>query len=143
MDGINKVILLGNIGADPELKTTASGQSLLKLTLATNEHWKDKDNNDRERVEWHRVTVWGKQAEGLAKFLKKGWKVFVEGRIEHSSYERDGQKHYGTDVIANKLLALGAPRTADADGIPYAPPKPNGGFSSPSRGKHAQDEIPF
>lgn len=144
MDGLNKVQLIGNLGADPELKMTPNGQPVMKLNLATNESWKDKDGNIKDRTEWHRVTVWGARAEGLAKFLRKGWKLYVEGRIEHDSYEKDGQKRYTTEVIANKVLALGPPRSTAEDGVPYVSPRSttNGAFSAPPV-LAKQDEIPF
>jgi len=142
MNGINKVHLLGNLGADPELKMLPGGNALLKLSVATNESYKDKNGVEHERVEWHRVSVFGKQAEGLARFVRKGWKVFVEGRIEHSTYEKEGQKHYGTDIVAQRVHALGAPMPrpagameADASLPPPLPPRSNGGFTTV--------EIPF
>lgn len=144
MDGLNKVQLIGNLGADPELKMTANGQAVMKLSLATTESWKDKDGNLKDRTEWHRVTVWGARAEGLAKFVRKGWRIYVEGRIEHDSYEKDGQKRYTTDVIANKVLVFGPPRSTADDGVPYVAPRStsNGAFSAPPS-RAQQDEIPF
>ena len=96
MDGINKVMILGNLGADPELKMLPGGNAVLKLRVATNESWQDKEKNRQERVEWHRVTLFGRRAEGLAKFARKGMKVFVDGRNQTSTYEKDGQKRSTT-----------------------------------------------
>lgn len=148
MNGINKVNLLGNLGADPELKMLPGGNALLKLSLATNESYKDKNGVEHERVEWHRVSVFGKQAEGLARFVRKGWKVFVEGRIEYSTYEKEGQKHYGTDIVALRVHALAPPthRAAAEAGAgaslpPPLPPRANGGFATP--GAVSATEIPF
>lgn len=144
MNGLNRVTLIGHLGADPELKMTPSGVAVMHLNLATNEVWKDKENALREKTEWHRVTVFGKRAEGLATFLKKGWKVFAEARLEHSSYDKDGQKHYRTDVVANNVIALGPPRSTEGDGVPFVPSRnaTNGANGGPLR-LPKQDEIPF
>lgn len=144
MDGINRVFIMGNLGADPELKISAQGRAVMKLNIATSESWVDKESNIRsDKTEWHRITVFGKQAEGLAKFVRKGWKVFVEGRIEHSTYEKEGQKHYATDIIGLKVHALGAPRGADAgaaaDPFSVRPPS-NGAYDARPP---ALAEIPF
>ena len=112
MDGINKVMIHGNLGADPELRMLPGGIAMLKLRVATNERWVDKDNVKQERVEWHRVTLFGRGAEGLAKFARKGTAVFVEGKLQTSSYEKDGQKHYSTEIIADRVTATGSPRSA-------------------------------
>jgi single-strand DNA-binding protein len=103
-EGLNRVMLLGNLGADPELRVTPGGQAVLKLRLATNESYLDKNQVRQERVEWHRVTVWGRRAEGLAKFLRKGFKLFVEGRLQTSSYEKNGEKRYSTDIVAINII---------------------------------------
>jgi single-strand DNA-binding protein len=106
-EGLNKVMLLGNLGADPELKMTQGGQALLKLRLATTETYLDKNNARQERTEWHSVTMWGKRGEALSRFLQKGERIFVEGRISTSSYEKDGEKRYRTEIIANNIILGG------------------------------------
>ena len=106
-EGLNKVMLLGNLGADPELKVTPSGQAILKLRLATTESYLDKSNTRQERTEWHSVTVWGKRGEALAKILAKGSSIFVEGGIRTSSYEKDGEKRYRTEIVANNIILAG------------------------------------
>jgi single-strand DNA-binding protein len=106
-EGLNRVLLLGNLGADPELRVTPGGQAVLKLRLATNESYVDKNNVRQERTEWHRVTVWGRRAEGLGKILQKGDSLFVEGRLQTSSYEKNGEKRYSTDIIANNIILAG------------------------------------
>jgi single-strand DNA-binding protein len=103
-EGMNRVMLIGNLGADPELKVTPGGQAVLKLRLATNESWLDKNNVRQERVEWHRVTVWGRRGEALAKFLRKGDKLFIEGRIQTSSYDKNGEKRYSTEIVATNVI---------------------------------------
>jgi single-strand DNA-binding protein len=107
-EGLNRVMLLGNLGADPELRYTQGGQAVLHLRLATTESYLDKDKVRKERTDWHSVVIWGKRGEGLAKILSKGSSIFVEGRIQTSSYDdRDGNKRYKTEIIANNVLLTG------------------------------------
>lgn len=149
MDGINKVTILGNLGADPELRVLPGGNAVLKMRVATNESWLDKDKNKQERTEWHRVTVFGRRAEGLAKFARKGMKVFVEGRNQTSTYDKDGQKHYSTEVIAEQVLAFGAGRGAspDASGASadasFAPHSASNGAFSRGAPAATLSDIPF
>ena len=155
MDGINKVMILGNLGADPELKMLPGGIAVLKLRVATNESWLDKEKNRQERTEWHRVTIFGKRAEAIARFVRKGMKVFVEGRNQTSTYEKEGQKHYSTEVIADQVLVTGSPRGASettgrdlgaAADAPFAPSaattSSNGGYGRAPPAPTASD-IPF
>jgi len=107
MGSINKVILIGNLGADPELKYTPSSRALCNLRIATTEVFKDKTGQKQERTEWHRVTVWGDQAENCSKYLSKGRSVYIEGKLQTRSYEKEGQKHYATDVVADRVVFLG------------------------------------
>src|SRR5580692_12826159 len=109
-EGLNRVMLVGNLGADPELRVTPSGQSILKLRLATTETYLDKSNVRQERTEWHRVTVWGRRAEALGKLLTKGDSLFVEGRLQTSSYEKNGEKRYSTEVVATNIILPGRGR---------------------------------
>lgn len=107
-DGLNKVMCLGNLGADPELRMTQSGQAVLKMRVAASESYLDSNKVRQERTEWFFVTVWGKRAEGLNKILKKGDRIFVEGRLQTSSYDdRDGNKRYRTEVVAQEVLLCG------------------------------------
>lgn len=106
-DGLNRVSLLGNLGADPELRVTPGGQAILKLRLATTESYLDKNNARQERTEWHQITVWGKRGEGLSKILNKGDRVYIDGGLRTSSYEKDGQKLYRTDIQAFNVLLCG------------------------------------
>lgn len=114
-EGLNKVMLLGNLGADPELRVTPSGQSILKLRLATTESYLDKGGTRQERTEWHRITVWGKRGEALSKILGKGSTIFVEGRIQTSSYEKNGEKRYSTDIVATNIILSGRGRGGGAE----------------------------
>jgi single-strand DNA-binding protein len=109
-EGLNRVMLLGNLGADPELRVTPGGQAVLKLRLATNENYLDRNNVRQERTEWHRVTVWGRRAEALGKILQKGDLLCVEGRLQTSSYEKNGEKRYSTEVVANNIVLPGSGR---------------------------------
>jgi single-strand DNA-binding protein len=102
-------MLLGNLGADPELRMTGGGQAVLKVRLATSEQYLDKDKQRQERTEWHSVIVWGKRGEGLAKILKKGDRILVEGRLRTESWEdKDGNKRYRTEVVATEVLLQGS-----------------------------------
>lgn len=106
-EGLNKVMLLGNLGADPELKMTQGGQAVLKLRLATTETYLDRNQARQERTEWHSVTMWGKRGEALAKFLTKGERIFVEGSLRTSSYEKNGEKRYSTEINASNIILAG------------------------------------
>jgi single-strand DNA-binding protein len=114
-DGLNKVMLLGNLGADPELRVTQSGQSVLKLRLATSATYLDKDRVRQERVEWHSVIVWGKRSEALSRFLLKGSRLFVEGELRTSSYDPadGGPKRYRTEVNASNIILAGGGQRRD------------------------------
>ena len=107
MASLNKVQLIGNLGRDPELRYTSSGQAVANFTLATNERWMDKDNNPQERTEWHRIVVWGKQAETCEKYLGKGRQVYLEGRIQTREWEDENKnKRYTTEIVAQRVLFL-------------------------------------
>jgi single-strand DNA-binding protein len=96
MASVNKVILIGNLGRDPELRYTQEGQGVANFTLATNERWRDKSGNNQERTEWHRIVVWGKQAENCAQYLQKGRRVYVEGRLQRRPPRARGRRRMGT-----------------------------------------------
>jgi single-strand DNA-binding protein len=107
-EGLNRVMLLGNLGADPELRMTSGGQAVLKLRVATAESYLDRNRARQERTEWHSVVVWGKRAEALGKILGKGSRIFVEGALRTSSYDdRDGNKRYKTEIVANNIILSG------------------------------------
>ena len=106
-EGLNRVMLFGNLGADPEYRTTSSGTGVLKLRLATTERFKDNSGEWKDRTEWHRVTVWGKRGEALSRILSKGSTIFVEGSLRTSSYEKDGEKRYTTEINATNVLLGG------------------------------------
>lgn len=108
MASVNKVILIGNLGADPEVRYTQNGGAVANLSVATNERWTDRDGNPQERTEWHNVTVWGKTAEHCGQYLSKGRSVYVEGRIQSRTYtDRDGNERKVWDVVAQQVTFLG------------------------------------
>lgn len=121
---MNKVILMGRLGADPEFRTSG-GNGILKMRVATTERFKDKDGNWTDRAEWHSVTCFGKRAEGLAKCLSKGSQVLIDGCLRTSSYEKDGDKRYKTEIIANEVELCGGKRDGDS-----APRQRSGGGSA-------------
>ena len=138
-EGLNRVMLIGNLGADPELRLTDGGQAVLKLRLATTETYLDRDKQKQERTEWHNVVIWGKRGESLARILKKGERVYVEGGLRTSSYEKDGQKVYRTEVVISNVILLGGkserqergsdrPRAGGMGGMPSARMPTGGGF---------------
>lgn len=142
MSGVNKVIIVGRLGVDPELKTLSSGQNVCRLSVATSENWTGKDGQKQERTEWHRVVVWGRQAENCGKHLSKGRQVYIEGRLQTRQWEDQGQKKYSTEIVANTVQFLGAggDRTQSAstgsdEGYNDFGPEPT--FDS------SNDEIPF
>lgn len=147
MSSINKAILIGNLGADPDMRYTGSGQGVCELRIATTEKW-TKDGQANEKTEWHRVVVWGKTAEACAKYLAKGRQVYVEGRIQTRSYDdREGQKRYITEIVASDVQFLGGGKGIDKDAQTdrgYTGPDP---FNSepakePPRVR-VKDDLPF
>ena len=133
--GVNKVILVGHLGADPDMRYTPSGQGVCELRLATSESWNDKNGQRQERTEWHRVVVWGKRAEICSKYLAKGRQVYIEGRIQTRNYDdKDGNKRYITEVIANDVQFLGGGGGRDGGA--------GGGGGGGSRGGGGRDEPP-
>jgi len=130
--GVNKVILIGNVGSDPELKYTNNGAGVSNFSVATNESWMDKNTNERqERTEWHRIVAWGRLAEICNQYLRKGSKVYIEGRLQTRSWEdQNGQKRYTTEIVVAEMQMLDS-REDGADGGygggGYAQQQPAGG----------------
>lgn len=136
-EGMNRVFLLGNLGQDPELRMTSSGNAVLSIRLATAESYKDRDGAWKERTEWHTVIVWGKRAEALSKLLQKGDRIMVEGSLRTSSYDdRDGNKRYKTEVNAREVILCGG-RGKGGQATSEEPSQPSGG------GFDDGDDIPF
>jgi single-strand DNA-binding protein len=114
MGSVNKVILVGNIGRDADVKVTPSGTSVANFSVATTETWK-KDGEKKEKTEWHRIVLWGQQADTLQPYLTGGKQVYIEGRLETRQWEKDGQKHYSTEVRADRIVLLGGKRGERGD----------------------------
>ena len=142
--GINKVILLGNLGADPETKKTAGGQSITLFNVATSNAWTNREGQRQEHTEWHRIVVWGKLAETCAEYLGKGRQVYIEGRLQTRSWEDEkSQKRYTTEVVASQVLFLGAhPEKKPSSGADNYASEPSFG-SDPSKEKAKSTDIPF
>lgn len=137
--GINKAILIGNLGADPELKHTAGGGSVCNFSIATNESWTDKAGKKQERTEWHRIVVWGRSADACAKYLGKGRPVYVEGRIQTRKWDdKNGVTRYITEIVAMHVQFLGS--GAGGDRRDEEPPPPTDDWGGTSDG---DDDIPF
>lgn len=119
MSGVNKVIIVGRLGQDPEMKAVGQGNTVTRLSVATSENWTGKDGQKQERTEWHRIVAWGKLAEICGKHLSKGRQVYVEGRLQTRSWEDNGQKKYTTEIIANTVQFLGS-NNAEAGSSSYA-----------------------
>jgi len=145
-EGLNKVMLIGNLGQQPELRSTSSGQSVMTMRLATNERFRTRDGEWTDRTEWHTVVVWGKRAEGLSKIVNKGTHLYVEGKLQTRQWEdREGQKRYTTEIVAYKILLLGGKKSGGGNG--GAPPPSDedydgGGYDGGSS-DFSDDDIPF
>jgi single-strand DNA-binding protein len=143
---VNKVILIGNLGRDPEVRSTPSGQPVASFTLATSRRWRDKGGAKQEQTEWHNIVVWGKQAEIAGQYLTKGKQVYIEGRLQTRSWEdrQSGEKKYRTEIVCDNFQMLGSrggdfeahgPRDAPSSAPAY---DDGGDYSAPD-----DDDIPF
>lgn len=142
--GINKVILVGNLGQDPEVKYTAGGAAVTTLSLATSESWKDKDTgSDQERTEWHRVVLWRRLAEIAGEYLKKGSKVYIEGQLQTRKWEQDGQTRYTTEVIGRDMQFLDSRGNSSASSSSYQDTNQDMGSQSLPDSGITDDDIPF
>jgi single-strand DNA-binding protein len=141
---VNKAIIVGRLGSDPELRFIPSGRAVANFNVATDSVWKDRDGNRQKQTEWHRIVVWGPQAETCSKYLSKGREVYVEGEIRTRSYDdKEGVKRYVTEIIARDVRFLGGAqagggRGAGRDDIPDV--EPPGNFGGPDPG---DDDVPF
>ncbi|MGI9250372.1 MAG: single-stranded DNA-binding protein [Pseudohongiellaceae bacterium] len=124
--GINKAIIIGNLGSDPEVRYTQNGNAVANVTVATSESWKDKNTGEqRENTEWHRVVFFGRLAEIVEQYLNKGSKVFVEGRLQTRSWEQDGVKRYTTEIVANEMQMLDSRGSSGGGDSRPSPPPPD------------------
>jgi single-strand DNA-binding protein len=153
--GVNKVILVGNLGRDPEMKYTASGAAIANITVATTDSWNDKQTGEKvEKTEWHRVVAFQRLAEIMGEYLKKGSQVYIEGRLQTRKWQdQNGQDRYTTEVVANDMQMLGS-RGGEGGSRPAAgggggggfrnnPPAQQGNAPSNSDNDFADDDIPF
>lgn len=161
---VNKVILLGNLGKDPEVRYTPSGQAVARFSLATSDRWKDKNSGEwQDRTEWHTIVCWAKLAETVGQYLTKGSSVYIEGRLQTRSWDdKEGKKHYSTEVVASELVMIGgrgagasagapsarpaaasAPAAAAAASSPYDEYGQDGRFSASPGAEITDDDIPF
>ena len=132
MASVNKVILIGNLGKDPEVKYTPSGMAVARFTIATNERVKDKDGNWGDRVEWHNIVLFDRKAEVAGEYLKKGRSVYIEGSIRTNSWDdkETGQKKYRTEIIGNQMVLLGGQREGEGGGGGYSGGRSSGASRS-------------
>jgi single-strand DNA-binding protein len=160
MASVNKVILLGNLGRDPETRYTTGGDAVTNLNIATSEQWKDKNGEKQERTEWHRVVLFGRQAEVAGEYLKKGRSVYIEGRLQTRKYtDKDGVEKYSTEIVGDRMQLIGGGResgggdvefSSSGGGAPRREPAGAGGGGGGTRGGGAKkgtddfdDDIPF
>tara|TARA_Y200000002_G_C22504021_1_gene588449 strand:- start:82 stop:525 length:444 start_codon:yes stop_codon:yes gene_type:complete len=143
--GINKVILVGNLGQDPEVKYTAGGAAVTTLSLATSESWKDKDTGtDQEKTEWHRVVLWRRLAEIAGEYLKKGSKVYIEGQLQTRKWEQDGQTRYTTEVVGREMQFLDSRGGSSSDNSSsYEDSNQDMGSQNLPDSGITDDDIPF
>lgn len=153
--GVNRVTLIGNLGNDPDIKYTQGGMAIATLSLATTSSRKDKDGEYIERTEWHRVKLFGRTAEVAGEYLTKGKQVYIEGRIEYGSYEKDGVKHYTTDIIGEDMQMLGGagdgggrerterPQARRGEGRPAGGSRQPAARREPAPAQPSFDDVPF
>lgn len=148
MGSLNKVMIIGRLGKDPEIRYTQGGQAVCSFSVATDSKWTNKSGEKQEKTEWHRVKAWGKLGELAGEYLAKGRQVYVEGRLETSDYtDKEGVKKYSTEIVANDIQFL----DSKGEGAPRGPrggsaPSGNNGDSSSGRGSSEpppEDDIPF
>jgi single-strand DNA-binding protein len=140
---VNKVILIGNLGRDPEVRSTPSGQPVANFSVATNRRWKDRDGNRQEQTEWHNIVCWGRQAEIAGQYLTKGKQIYIEGRLQTRSWDdkQSGEKKYRTEIVCENFQMLGG-RGGDMESSPAG----GGDYSQPGGGGDQgpeDDDIPF
>ena len=154
MANLNKVLLIGRLGQDPEIRYTQSGSAVANVTIATNDYWTDKQGGKQERTEWHSLVLWGKLADLAQSYLKKGSQVYVEGRLQTRDWEdQQGQKHYKTEVVVTTMQFLDSkmsdssnteysatPSAQHSDSMPVAPAEAS---EAPQGDDYIKDDIPF
>lgn len=142
--GINKVIIVGNLGQDPEIKYTAGGAAVTTLSIATSDSWKDKDSGmDQERTEWHRVVLWRRLAEIAGEYLKKGSKIYIEGQLQTRKWEQEGQTRYTTEIIARDMQFLDSKGSSNASSTHKSPEMNDQSATDVPDSAIDDDDIPF
>ena len=151
--GINKVILIGRLGADPEVRYTATGGAVTNFNMATNESWTDKSGQKQEKTEWHKIVVWGKMAEICGQYLSKGRQAYIEGKLQTREWtDKEGHKRYTTEIVAQNVQFLGGPggergATPSAEaGTGFSAPSPSDFEPTPmgeGQSTQSDDEVPF
>ena len=138
MRGVNKVILIGNLGRDPEVRYTQGGSAVATLNIATSDSWTDQSGQKQERTDWHRVVIWRRLAEIAKEYLSKGSRVYIEGRIQTRSWDdREGNKRYTTEIVANQMLMLGGRGGGDETSQEEPPAPPEEPFEA------SNEDVPF
>jgi single-strand DNA-binding protein len=143
MASVNKVILIGNLGADPEKRVTPTGQTVTNFNIATTERWNDKSGQRQERTEWHKIVVWGPQGENCATYLSKGRPVYIEGSLRTRQWDdKDGNKRYTTEVVAQRVQFLGSPSDRRDTATPSGA-EAGSANNTPFDAGSAPDDVPF
>ncbi|HNW58852.1 MAG TPA: single-stranded DNA-binding protein [bacterium] len=141
---LNKVMLIGRLGADPELKYTPAGAAVLTLSLATNTSWKDQEGHSQEKTEWHRVVAWRKLAEIIGQYAKKGSRLYIEGKVMTRSWnDKDGTKRYTTEIQAESIQLLDSRGEREGAEPVEAPQPTEADFNGQSQGPEVNDDLPF
>ncbi len=145
MASVNKAIIVGNLGKDPEVRFTQSGQAMARFSVATTDTWMDRENGRQERTEWHNIVVWGKQAETCGQYLSKGRQVYIEGRIQTRKFEdREGKERYFTEINAQQVTFLGSRDGGGTRSGQSLDDEPGGGFDDAGAGSvPPDDDVPF
>ena len=134
--GVNKAILVGHLGADPEVRYTANGTAVARFNMATSESYTDKDGNRQDKTEWHRIVAWKKLAEICGQYLTKGRLVYIEGSLRTTSWEKDGVKRYTTEIVARDIQMLDSAKDRDQEHL-------DGDFPPPPASGNGEDDFPF
>ena len=141
---VNKVILLGNLGKDPDLRYTPSGKAVATFSLATSERWTSQDGQKQENTTWHNIVAWGKQAETMKEYLSKGRQVYIEGRIANRSYDdKDGNKKYISEVVVQSFSFVGNKGSSGNGGGQTAPAEPAAETAANAGSSQSDDDLPF
>jgi single-strand DNA-binding protein len=142
--GVNKAIIVGTLGQDPDAKRTASGNAVVNISVATNESWKDKTTGEQvEKTEWHRIVMFGKLAEISVQYLRKGSQAYFEGKIQTRTWEKEGVKMYTTEIVANEMQMLGGKSDGPAKTQTFSQSITSPPESNPAPGDDGFDDIPF